>query len=338
MAMSRASQSMFSRLRRWFQDDVTSGDTVLADDVQERVAVRDFVYLDVERVKSLLAQLEQGLLTDRTTSRGSTESVTGHAGLSVPAIGAVGSSAEYAWQHHASETRTLHDHIFNQTEALLVRHEKVTRFPEDIQAGRLSLEVFRSQLSPVGYVIVKGRPTISDYNSLSTMLRDINQFAGLFAEVQFAKQLNELKNEADRAVIERLKEASTRDMQQKTGFFQPFASVIEGFYHDRLILRVFPFDEASVRFAAPLRRELLRDRLEDIRFKFGPYPVADWTLFGQIAYMPRETTPEPPPNLTFSSQMESAIEQTVALARNWERMFSVSYPEIAITPIAVYRE
>ncbi|MGH3025544.1 MAG: DUF6414 family protein, partial [Gaiellaceae bacterium] len=27
------------------------------------VALRDFVYLDVERVKSLLAQLDQGLLT-----------------------------------------------------------------------------------------------------------------------------------------------------------------------------------------------------------------------------------------------------------------------------------
>ncbi|HEX5165055.1 MAG TPA: hypothetical protein VFV93_06645, partial [Thermomicrobiales bacterium] len=249
--MSQGSQFMFSRLRRWLLGDDISGETVITDDVPKYVSVRDFVYLDIERVKSLLAQLEQGLLTDRTTTRGSTDSLVGHAGLSVPTIGTVGSSAEYVWQHHASETRTLHDHIFNQTEALLVRHGKVTRFPEDIQDGRLSLEVFRSQISPVGYVIVKGRPTISDYNSLSTMLRDMNQFAGLFAEVQFAKQFSTAASEVERAKVEQQKEASAQDMQQKTGFFQPFASVIEGFYHDRLILRVFPFDEASVRFAAP---------------------------------------------------------------------------------------
>lgn len=218
-----------------------------------------------------------------------------------------------------------------------MQHGRVTRFPEDVQSGRLSLDVFRSQLSPVDYVVAKGRPMLSDYDSLTTLLRDMNQIIDSLIEMQFAKQLNEA-SDANREKIKQDMLSRAASMKQSTGFFPVFASVIERFYKDRLILRILPFDEASVRFSAPLRRELLRDRLEDIRFKFGPYPVANWTLFGQIAYIPREATPEPPPNLVFSSQMESGVEQAIALARNWERMFSVSYPEIAIAPIAVYRE
>jgi hypothetical protein len=75
--------------------------------------------------------------------------------------------------------------------------------------------------------------------------------------------------------------------------------------------------------------KILRDDIERIIYKYGTAPVSDWTIFGQIA----SVTPVNRSNEIFNmtgSQIENAFQQIMAQ--------SVTYPEIAITPIAKYRE
>lgn len=115
--------------------------------------------------------------------------------------------------------------------------------------------------------------------------------------------------------------------------------ILDTFVKDRLIIKALPFNtDPNIRIVGPLQRDLLRDRLDDIRFKFGSSPAADWTVFGQIASVPQEHESRTNRTLAFSNDIERAMHQVFDAMRGIEDQFRVGYPEIAITPIAVYRD
>jgi hypothetical protein len=72
--------------------------------------------------------------------------------------------------------------------------------------------------------------------------------------------------------------------------------------------------------------------------KFGMAPNAEWTMFGQIAAVPEDGPQASPFEMYFSNEIEGALEKIFEAMRGINALLSVSYPEIAITPIAIYRE
>lgn len=123
------------------------------------------------------------------------------------------------------------------------------------------------------------------------------------------------------------------------GMVKNLVQILEIFFKDRVALRVIPFrDDSSIRVVGPLIRTCLRDSLDDIRFKFGSHPEADWTVFGQIAAVPVLESSRKLPDLAFASDFEAAIQAMFASLNFIEAFSQVAYPEIAITPIAIYRE
>jgi len=138
--------------------------------------LRDFVYLDVERVKSLLAQMDRGLLSERADASESSASVRGEAGLNIPALAKVGGGGQYVSTNSATETRTLHDFVYNQTEERLLELDRVKRLPGDFSVGHLLSESVRSTLSPVEYVLVRGRISLNDYGYM-----ELSRFGGQVA-------------------------------------------------------------------------------------------------------------------------------------------------------------
>lgn len=119
--------------------------------------LRDFIYLDVERVKSLLSQIDQGLLTDRSDSVGSNMTSEGRVGISIPALFDVGGAGQYLTTEQSIETRTLHDHVYNQTEERLLELDRVRRIPEDLDVATLVNSETRERISDVEYVLATGK-------------------------------------------------------------------------------------------------------------------------------------------------------------------------------------
>ena len=111
------------------------------------------------------------------------------------------------------------------------------------------------------------------------------------------------------------------------------------FYQDRVVIKIIPYEEyPDFRLVGNIDKTYLRDDIESIIYKYGTAPVSDWTIFGQIASVPPENSSDQMFNVT-GNQIENAFQQMFDAYRKIENMAqSVTYPEIAITPIAIYRE
>ena len=305
---------------------------------QAPTSLRDFVYLDVERVKSLLAQLDQGLLTDRTDTSGSSTTIEGRAGITLPLLAEVGGASQFISTDQAMETRTLHDYVYNYTEAKLIEASRVRRLPEEFDSKTILDEGVRSGLSPVDYVLVKGRPLLNDYRALVTLLKDINNLQMVLGRLEQSQRFTtaETKNDRQRALNEIKRDAEGKMFDEQMRKDLPF--VLDIFYKERIIIKMMPFNNTNIRVVESLRPEFLRDRLDDFHFKFGTSPDATWSVFGQIASVPLADGPAARPPQYFSNEIDRGVEGVFESMRALEQMTGVSYPEIAITPIAVYRD
>ena len=110
--------------------------------------IRDFIYLDVEKVKSLLAQMQEGLLTGRSAETGTRKAVEARTGVKLPMLADIGGTGQYIWTNQETETKTLHDHIYNEAESALSGLKRLIRFPEDFDSASLSADSIRTGLSP----------------------------------------------------------------------------------------------------------------------------------------------------------------------------------------------
>lgn len=307
-------------------------------DDREFVNLRDFIYLDVERVKSLLAQLDRGLLSERSDSIGSSKSVEGKAGVSLPALLEVGGAGQYVTTDQMTETRTLHDFVYTQTEERLLELDRLKVLPDDFTSTRLLNQEVRASLSPVEYVLVRGRVAFSDYRYMTTMLDNLNDISRILTSFSYQERFQGASGK-DKEMINREMTREISNNKLDDNYVKNLKKLFDLFLKDRLILRVVPFlDDPNIRVVGPLQLSLLRESLEDIRYKFGSSPTTDWTVFGQIASVPQEHNAREALNLTFSNDLDRALEGVFESLRGVEDQFRVTYPEIAITPIAIYRD
>lgn len=297
-------------------------------------AVRDFIYLDIERVKSILSQIEQGLLVETAETKGFEKG--GEAGIegAIPMIAELGGKWQFAWTTQAMETKTLHDHIYNYTEAKLRESDNIIFLHEDKDLW-LSDEA-RASLPPTAFVLIKGQVLLNDYIYLQNLLEEFNEIGKFVGQAATPESIKALPKKQKRAA---LKEAG-KQLQLEDWVQQGLLKIMDVFYRNRFLIKIIPFpDNANLRVVGDLNPDYLRDPPESIMFKYGTAPICKWTLFGQIASIPPKG--HTPFELThyFSTEISQAMDKLFGSLREIEKMaISVSYPEISVTPIAVYRE
>lgn len=304
----------------------------------DQVKLRDFIYLDVERLKSLLAQLDRGLLTELADTSGASQTVEGRAGVSIPALLDVGGGGQSVTTDQSTETRTLHDFVFTQTEELLLERHRLKRLPQDFSSARLLNQEVRANLSPVEYVLVQGQLSFSDYKYMSKLLANMNDILRITTRFSYMERLSNAVGR-DRTAIEQQmnQEINTAKLDDK--YVKDLQKLFSIFLNDRLVIKVIPFPEdPNVRIVGPLREEFLRESMEDIRVKFGSSPATEWTVFGQIAAVPQQRETRAELDLAFTNDLDRALQSVFDSLRGIEDQFRITYPEIAITPIAIYRD
>ena len=127
----------------------------------------------------------------------------------------------------------------------------------------------------------------------------------------------------ERQEVQKLIDQEARKNQVDPNVLESLSKVVDRFYRDRLVIKVLPFDDTDVRLVGTLRRDLLRDSLQDIRFKYGSAPNADWTVFGQIASIPMKDDPSPTPELYFANELDASLSGMFGGIHALERLFSV---------------
>jgi hypothetical protein len=239
-----------------------------------KLKIRDFIYLDVERMKSIIAQIDEGIVESSTKEKNIHKAVSGKGqgsgGISGLAKlkGEIG--GEIFWENKETETKTLHDYMYNVLEKVLKDQELIYIISEDDVKIKKAWKggTFSKEISDNSFVLIKGKVMIDDYNQFGMIANNASELGELFGEGQ-DPFFNDEKMDG-------------------------ILTLIKVFYQNELFVKVLPFsDNPYLRFIGNLKRESLRDSIESITFKYSTNPVSDWYFFGQISSIfPKDYNPQ----------------------------------------------
>ena len=278
---------------------------------------RDFIYMDINRVQSIIAQLQQGLLNE--VLEGKTNQTSGKMQMATNLLAmllpvSLSGSVEHSRGSSLNESRVLHDYAF-----------EVARLSLD--EGGLLLErddLNWDEVPETGFVLVKGATQILDYETLKRIAENINVLDDFFNSEDSQNQKKKRHKENEQ--------------------FRSSSVLFETFFRNSI--RVNIVNEQGCSFIGPLDREHLREDVEDLIYKHGSKPKGEWTMLAEISRIP---LPDEDAGENLGGGLEQLddegasasdlINQVVSTFNGLqELMGSASYPDIAVSPVAVYRE
>jgi hypothetical protein len=288
---------------------------------------RDFVYMDMGRIQSIIAQLQQGVL--EKMMEGKTSELQGKAGIAAGVLASflpVELGESFTRKRDVQSSKILHDYAFNM--AL-----------DSLNENDLCLEVEEWDrkelpLPDTAFVLARGSMSILDYALLKNLAENECSLDRLFGDSRKSQQHSGQKRYSQR------KSSKSESIQQ-------IWTLVDAFMGDSLQVRLI--SSGDIVFVGTLSREFLRESTRDLIFKYGGKPQKGWSMLAQVCQVT-----EPSNKLGTLSQLmqdfsglpEQAIGSTTdvinpiveLLNAFQEAMASVSYPAIAVTPIALYRE
>lgn len=307
--------------------------------------LKDFIYIDIPRIESFMAQLQRGLVKEVA------EKVSGQKGLDAKLLGGIpGLQAELSGTGsitRAQETsKVLHDYLYMQLEEELkdqvIETTKVFS-PEDWRSGVVHRQLGEKQND---FLKIRGRVRILDFASIALQLETVAKMMESFSRVQSAPPKTKQGKSRTTTRQQGGQRASTDDDPMTQ-----LITLVKDFYGDLIILKVYPVPkDDTFYFTGALDKSYLQDGRAQMLLKFGTSPSVDWTVLAQVASVPPKiqqtqdrgalSLPELSANqfTDFSDMITTMLEAMgVAFAQTGITM-SVKYPVISITPLAVYRD
>jgi hypothetical protein len=279
------------------------------------VALRDLLYLDVEKAASLLSQIERGLAREieQTTEAASASTAAVSADLKLLASKLESTESERRLE---SVRRVLHHDLAVKLE----EHLFAAGVAVDLNEARRqkSEAELRDLLGAAAYIRVEGYATIEDYERLKLV-------AGRFNDLQTAIARSAAAASVDPTVVDKLDqqmreayldvhaspegkqkagalrravdlEAQVRNLllsaadlsEIPTWLVQTIELWIDTFMPGRLSVRLMPFDdEPDFQIIAELRRsEFTQEDLDVLRLTYGTRPDRPLTVFGLVSAAP----------------------------------------------------
>ena len=278
------------------------------------IVFRDFIYLDIDRVQSILAQLQQGLLNEML--EGKTEQTTGRAQIALNLLYMMlpiraSGSVEQSRGTSISESKVLHDYAFEQA--------RLTLEGEGLLTERDDLE--RDEVPEDGFVLVRGAAEILDYETLRQIAINFDKIDDFFHSEDSQTQ------------------RKNRHKENKS--FRESKELLETFFKDAIRVRIT--NAQGCRFIGPLTRNHLRENIRDLIYKHGSNPKGDWLMLAEISRIPAPGQTEESMDVLEEASESSAVSgnlDSIARALNKFQDFlgSAAYPDVVVSPIAVYRE
>lgn len=300
------------------------------------LVVRDFIYLDVERLKSILSQVDEGYLEKTDISQTTSGSAKAGAELQIPLLVKAGGTGEYLASNQIAETRTLHDHIYNYVERLLREQNRLFVLHEELDASKWLNDATRADINDTAFVLVTGRPLINDFTHLKSFMADFNKLAGALGRMESSGSAVP----QSKAAAKNVKVAGSVKYQIPDQSIKDLGLTLHAFVRNNLIVKILPFaNDPNARAVTNLDiSTALRMSLDSLIFRFGSAPRNPWTLFGQLASVPLSTDKPYVFGGKLGGALDTSFQGMFDVFRTFEALAtSVVYPEIVIVPIALYR-
>ena len=326
--------------------------------------IRDFLYLDVDRLYSLTSQLEGGLLDRLTQSSGSNKASRD---VHRTALKGEESGTEVASTLETIESRIVHDDLYSKLEAHLansIRNIEAT-------TGSITPELINALL-----IKVNGRAIVEDFDRMLQQVSSWKQITGAFAYITkdenpsyqaalntFINRQNEigtilsgsvqvperkrLQEEAKKiatalqgdSIFESVMQQSTTSVDSRV--MQSWQTIIEFFMSGEYVISLMKSnDEHQLEIRAVLNKNWLRMSPDYIRHAYGNNFIQNVIVVGQV------TSFSEPDSETdkYTSQkfdgLREAMSDLFGMMRNVDRTTTTagSRPVLFVRPLAIYQE
>lgn len=287
--------------------------------------IRDFVYMDIERVRSYVAQLSGGLASERTTGAEHQSGIQGSIEGSIPLLSKATGEADYRYARSHSETKSLHDHIFAEfyegiqsTDAFVVLND----------ASKFMWS--EANFIDGNFILAQGALRFVDYHYTFELMKNIPalmEFANKFPTINGDEQ-----KQRDARPQPTISDFKKLPIKQIGAFVEQFYSS----QHVRVKLYPSGYSQPKVLVGNGDKGCFRSPPLELLKL-YGPLIDAEWYCLAQI----NKGASSRPKRFTASTgnQIEDAFESMFdQLSELTDLLYGVQFPAVAMTPIAIYRE
>ncbi|MEW6216201.1 MAG: hypothetical protein AB1543_00735 [Candidatus Bipolaricaulota bacterium] len=297
-------------------------------------AIRDFIYLDWERVRSFSAQLLGGVPQESLLESGHEIGVEGQVEAGLWAIAKGRGGGDYRYFSGQSETRSLHHHVYALFEAALEKHNMLV----DIDEGFNFALWTEDQFNDGQFVRVRGVVRLMDYAWVARMLDGLPRLMELASHVQALalKQKKDAGQLTEQQFMIQQRGIGKMEKKIKDLGLQKLTEMIDQLYGSVVRLKVVPSKaHPESIFVASGDPRCFHDSAAALSQKYGYEIDARWIALGQVN-RPREASAGVPRPI--GNQMEDAFEQLALLVNDLGRVISAArFPAVSLTPISVYR-
>ncbi len=280
--------------------------------------IKDFIYLDMNKISSFYSQLSGGIVQSVETSSSNSENNKNlrNYDFKIFKHEAGGTEAE---SNQLKETRVSHHEIYNELEKELLDDGYAVEIgvdvtKEHIESGK-AVQIFENTLcvKAHGYVVLEDYKRIT---RIADNFEDITKFINLSAlsKLKENPEFQELLSQIDAAkeVIKRMKNGPPKSkkkaqLEQCENSLEELIStkkvgkvddwIIEGlktwvrvFLSDVFNVRLYPFqDSENFHVMANVKRNFfLDDNTESVHYLFGSKPSIKVTMLGVITSIPKQ--------------------------------------------------
>lgn len=279
--------------------------------------LRDFIYIDRDRLYSLYSQLFKGVA----------ESV-----VEAFSSGKEDTKKERSLEQNLIEASykvrnvILFDYIYNSLEEKLAP-----------QLLLIKENTAQDDLKPSSYIKVTGKATIEDFERLIFLLKNFNDIGTALATMQVLnanKANGQSKGSTSKNTIEQY--AKEKGLFLDSKLTESMVKVIENFHGSAMDVTIEPHsNKLGIFFKATLDEKNMRLSSNMVRKTYGNKPVMDWTIVGEItSFQPMDDATCRIYRNTFSDMFDriAAIDGSFEIANDRQNKI------VRVAPIAVYIE
>jgi hypothetical protein len=326
---------------------------------EKQLIIRDFIYVDVDRLNSLYSQVFEGVAEQIVQSyMDSSAKLDQQKG---PMASGSATEAQIAEQSSRTESKILYDHMYNSLEFKLGK--------SILEVSKIPPDDYTETLSKSFMIKVRGTAEIEDYSRAKVFMEKFNSLAEAIA--YFTSQAEEFKNKIDE-LQKQTKVGTVPERNQLKNYIKKFSDpkllskelglhqdekllnhlkqFVEIFHPEGFEITIKPDQRCeNIVFRGIVDKKWLRVKPEFLRALYSGLVNMQWTMVGQITFLPLKgfKLEEPEVNLNTPSTSEKnspslrdPFRNIFQGMRSFDSMFLESQQrvEILVCPLAIYRE
>ena len=335
---------------------------IMSESDEERDRVPGFLYLDMDRVKSISARIDQGYIREQVEENEESEEVAASVYGSIKAqiFGSIGPSAEagsevssgFSSASRSQEVKALHHYYYDLLEEWLSQSEgnwyhDVDSMSDEVGGESALPSRFRNQVNEGDVIRVPGIVNFLDFRTSMELMSGFFDGIDLIEEFQTEAIREQLTKESTEFDLSNVAELGFSEFKSIEPLFETFRAVLPEEYLEMLVAELAPLGhDSEFRFWATVQRDKLETNPVEMLSKHQTNYISNCTMLARVENITTSPTEnqsagEVAPADTGESDSTDDFEfgELLYAADDLGSEFGlkVEYPKVSVSPISIYR-